>query len=95
LEAIDAFSESALLLPAASKIPKLDHIPDGQIIVIRFIRSDRKLDIFTEKFEVSRNLVYTYVRAVIDTSAYSLALYLGDELIQIFDYNVPSTEWKI
>lgn len=81
-----------MLLPAATKLPRLEHIPDGQIIVIRFIRSDQKLDIFTEKFKVPKGLVYTYVKAVIDTSTHSFSLYLGDELIQIFDYHIPSTE---
>jgi hypothetical protein len=37
----------------------IDHIPDGNISLIRFIRSDRKLDIFGEKFEVSKDLVYS------------------------------------
>jgi hypothetical protein len=32
-------------------LPDLDEIPDGNINLIRFIRSDRMLDIFGEKFK--------------------------------------------
>jgi putative transposase len=92
LEASGGHSDPAMLLPAATKLPRLEHIPDGQIIIIRFIRSDQKLDIFTEKFKVPKDLVYTYVKAVIDTSTHSFSLFLGDELIQIFDYHIPSIE---
>lgn len=38
------------------------------MIIIRFIRSDRKLDIFGEKFTVSKDLVYSCVKAVIVTT---------------------------
>jgi hypothetical protein len=92
LEEIEALGDSALLLPPATKLPKLDHIPDGQIIVIRFIRSNRQLDIFSEKFKVPKELVYTYVKAVIDTSAHSLAIYQGDDLVVAFEYSIPSSE---
>ena len=50
---------------ANTKLPQLDEIADGNIILIRFIRSNRVLDIFGEKFIVSKNLVYSYVKAVI------------------------------
>jgi hypothetical protein len=92
LEEIATLGDSALLLPAATKLPKLDHIPDGHIIVIRFIRSDRQLDIFSEKFKVPKELVYTYVKAIIDTSNHSLAVYLGDDFVMSFEYRLPSGE---
>lgn len=90
LEEIDALGDSALLLPAATKLPKLEQIPDGHIIVIRFIRSDRRLDIFSEKFKVPKELVYTYVKAVIDTANHSLAVYIGDDFVMAFEYRLPS-----
>lgn len=92
MEEIEALGDSPLLLPAATKLPKLDHIPDGHIIVIRFIRSDRQLDIFSEKFKMPKELVYTYVKAVIDTSNHSLAVYQGDDFVIAFEYKLPSNE---
>jgi hypothetical protein len=59
-------------------IPELDHITDGQIIVISFIRSERQLGIFSEKFKVPKELAYTYVKAVIDILAHNLAVYQGE-----------------
>mgnify|MGYP001829142457 CR=1 FL=1 len=69
-----------------TKIPDLDEMPDGNIILIRFIRSNRLLDIFGEKFKVSKSLVYSYVKAVIVTEIGTLQIYLGDELVDKFDY---------
>ena len=92
MEEIEAFGDSALLLPSATKLPKLDHIPEGHIILIRFIRSDRQLDVFSEKFKVPKELVYTYVKAVIDTSTHSLAVYQGEVFVIAFEYDLPSGE---
>ena len=78
---------SLVRLGGNTKIPDLDFLPDGNIIIIRFIRSNRELDIFGEKFKVSKDLVYSYVKAVIVTSINSLQVYLGDELVEIFDYH--------
>jgi len=71
-----------------TKIPALEDIPDGNIILVRFIRSDRKLNIFGETFKVSQDLVYSYVKAVIVTEIHTLQLYLGDELVTSFDYKL-------
>ena len=74
---------------ANTKLPQLDSIADGNIILIRFIRSNRLLDIFGEKFLVSKDLVYSYVKAIIVTKIHRMQLYLGDELIDAFDYHLP------
>ena len=71
-----------------TKLPELGQIPDGNIILIRFIRSNRVLDIFGEKFKVSKSLVYSYVKAVIVTKIHRLQLYLGEELVDSFDYHL-------
>ena len=92
LETISGIDDTPVMLPPATKLPKLEHIPDGQIVIIRFIRSDRLLDIFTEKFEVPKELVYSYVKAVIDTSQHVLNIYLGEDLITSFEYSIPSDE---
>ena len=90
MEAINELDGVPQTLPAATKLPRLEDIPDGRIVLIRFIRSNRTLDIFTERFKVPRELVYCYVKAEIDTSLHALELYLGDEFITSFDYHIPS-----
>jgi hypothetical protein len=89
LEVIAAEDFRPVTLGANTKMPVIDYIPDGNISLIRFIRSDRKLDIFGEKFEVSKDLVYSYLRAIIVTEIHALQVYLGDELIQTFEYRLP------
>jgi hypothetical protein len=73
-----------------TKLPDLDTVPDGNIILIRFIRSNRLLDIFGEKFKVSKSLIYSYVKAVLVTEIGSLLIYLGDDLVDKFDYNLTA-----
>ena len=74
---------------ANTKLHDLDYIPYGNIIFIRFIRSDRTLNIFGEKFRVSKDLAYSYVKAVIVTEIHTLQVYLEEELVEVFDYQLP------
>jgi len=60
------------------------------VILIRFIRSNRVIDVFGEKFIVSKELVYSYVKAVIVTQIHRLQVYLGEELVETFSYDIPS-----
>ena len=90
LEVIKNSNHKAQRLAGNAKLPQLDDIPDGNIILIRFIRSNRLLDVFGEKFKVSKDLVYSYVKAVIVTQIHSLQLYLGDDLVQKFDYQLTA-----
>jgi len=90
LEVIEKAGFKPIKLGGNTKLPVLDSIPDGNIILIRFIRSDRMLDIFGEKFKVSKSLVYSYVKAVIVTKIHTLQLYLGEELVDTFDYTLTS-----
>ena len=71
-----------------TKLPDLDEIADGNVILIRFIRSDRNLDIFGEKFKVSKDLVYSYVKVVIVTQIHQLQIYLANDLAETFDYQL-------
>ena len=73
-----------------TKLPNLDSVPDGNIILIRFIRSNRLLDVFGEKFKVSKSLVYSYIKAVIVTRIGSLQIYQGDELVDVLDYKLTA-----
>lgn len=90
LEVLSADKFNSATIGANTKLPQLDEVPDGNIILIRFIRSNRMLDIFGEKFKVSRNLVYSYVKAVIVTNIHLLQVYLGDEIVETFDYHLTA-----
>jgi hypothetical protein len=90
LEEIQKDGFKPIKIGGNTKLPDLDTVPDGNIILIRFIRSDRLLDIFGEKFKVSKNLIYSYVKAVIVTQIGSLQIYLGDDLVETFDYQLTA-----
>ena len=89
-EAIRKDGYEPIKIGGNTKLPDLKTVPDGNIILIRFIRSNRLLDIFGEKFKVSKNLIYSYVKAVIVTEIGSLQIYLGDELVEKFDYQLTA-----
>jgi len=78
------------LLPESFQVPK-EKIPveDGYIHFFRFIRSDRQLNIFGEKFKVSKDLVYEYVKATICTDIHTLQVRHDDQLAQAFEYPLP------
>ncbi len=44
---------------------------------------------------VSKELIYSYVKAVIITAGHALKVYLGEELVEIFEYRIPSETWPI
>ncbi|NIW11856.1 MAG: hypothetical protein GWN33_15670, partial [Gammaproteobacteria bacterium] len=79
-----------ILPPQRFTLPSIGYIPDGTISLLRFIRSDRKLDIFGEHFELPKALIYTYVRAKIITGLHQIQVYSGDELIISFPYQLPA-----
>ena len=81
-----------MTIGANTKLPQLDGIPDGNIILIRFIRSDCMLDIFGEKFKISQDLVYSYVKAIIVTEIHQLQIYLGNELVDTLDYQLSTDQ---
>ena len=70
------------LLPESFQLPK-EKIPieDGYIHFFRFIRSDKQLVIFGEKFTVSKELVYEYVKATICTEIHTLQVRHDDKLL--------------
>ena len=90
LEEIKKNGFTPIKLGGNTKLPDLDIVPDGNIILIRFIRSNQLLEIFGEKFKVSKSLVYSYVKAVIVTKIGSLQIYLGDDLVDKFDYRLTA-----
>jgi putative transposase len=74
------------------QIPERIGVVDGEVIIIRFIRSDRKLNIFGEIFLLKADLVYKYVQAVISVEAQMLKIFYDDRLEQEFPYYVP-VDW--
>ena len=60
-EVVEALQTWPWKMPAAKKRPNLDVLPEGQIVRIRFIRSNLKLDIFSETFPVPAELKYSHV----------------------------------
>ena len=90
LEMIKSNAFKPVTIGANTKLPQLDEVPDGNIILILFIRSDRMLDVFGEKFKISKDLVYSYVKVVIVTEIHQLQIYLGNELVNTLDYHLSA-----
>ncbi len=60
----------------------------GRYHLIRFIRSDCKLDIFGERFTVDPSLQYEYLIATVDVAAQKLKLFLDDLQVDEFPYKL-------
>jgi hypothetical protein len=58
----------------------------GRYHLVRFIRGDRKLNVFSELFHLPPELQYEYVVATIDVKEQKLKLYLGQTQVEQFDY---------
>lgn len=71
-------SRTKLNFPMGSKPRRFGEPTKGKYHVIRFIRSDLRLDIFGEKFPVPADLKYEYVRATINIKRETLQLYRDD-----------------
>lgn len=84
-------SKDIHLLPKGFKVPEKLNIADGHIHLIRFIRSNRILDIFGEKFAMPMPVEYEYVWATIDTQQEKLFVSHDKELIKELAYSLPKT----
>lgn len=73
------------------KIPNNPEIEDGNIHVIRLIRSDLKLNIFSETFDMPQELEYEYVVATICTDSHIIRVY-DNQLKSLFTlpYKIPN-----
>jgi len=56
--------------------------------VIRFIRSNRRLDLFGESYYLPTVAIHEYVWSTIDVRKQRLSFYLGDELLDERDYRL-------
>jgi len=71
------------------KIP----LTEGNIYYIRYIRSDLKLYLPNEEFNVKACLKYSYVVAQINIEKQMLFIWQDTQLIQTFLYEIPAVEW--
>ena len=78
-------------LPRDFKLPSRLSIYPGYVHLVRFIRSNRILDIFGEKFAMPVELEYEYVWATIDTKDESLSVYHDSVLVDRLSYHLPKT----
>ncbi len=79
------------LLPASFRLPNKLSICPGYVHLIRFIRSDRILDIFGEKYVMTSDVEYEYVWATIDTAKEKLSVYHDSKLIVEYPYPLPKS----
>jgi len=78
-------------LPASFKLPNKLAICPGYVHLIRFIRSDRILDIFGEKYVMPGDVEYEYVWATIDTAKEKFFVYHDSKLIVEYLYPLPKS----
>lgn len=86
-ESLQASGCSLRLLHETS-IPK-EAPSSGTIKLIRFIRSDAMLDIFTERFRLNRSVVYEYVTATIYVKEQVVIVYCQGHEVAVIDYKLP------
>jgi len=79
-----------LCFPMEEKAPThpLQKPEIGSYHVTRFIRSDRKLNVFGEIFSLAPELQYEYVVATIDVKEQNLKIFLGSAQVDEFDYKL-------
>ncbi len=60
----------------------------GRYHVVRFIRSNLRLDIFGEGFRMPPEAEYAYVVATVDVGRERLTVKLGEDLVSVFPYHL-------
>jgi len=85
-----AGTEKKLVFPSKSDAPRhpLDKPEEGCYHLVRFIRSDCRLDIFGEIFPAPPETQYEYVVATIDVKEQKLKLFLDTIQVQECDYRL-------
>jgi len=73
------------------KIPDPLPIYPGYIHIVRFVRSNRIIDIFGEKYSMPLEVEYEYVWVTIDTKAQTMSVYHDSVLIEQYNYPLPSS----
>ncbi len=90
METLAQSGKKPLRFPPNQSVPKtpIKKPESGCYHLIRFIRSDCKLDIFGEHFRVSPDLQYEYVVATIDVKKQKLKLFHEQFQVDEFDYTL-------
>lgn len=83
-------SGKQLRFPDKEKAPRhpIKKPKTGRYHLIRFVRGNRKLNIFGELFQVSPDLQYEYIVATIDVKEQKLKLYLDKNQVDEFRYQL-------
>jgi hypothetical protein len=84
-------SEYIRHLPEGYTFKREARISKGKAHLVRLIRSDRKLDIFSEKFIAPKESVYEYLWCTIDIKEQKLKLFLDNKQIKEFSYELPKS----
>jgi len=79
-----------LCFPMDAKAPihPLPKPESGRYHLVRFIRSDRKLNVFGETFLLAPELQYEYVVATVDVKEQTLKIFLGGAQVDEFKYKL-------
>jgi transposase InsO family protein len=82
--------DKKLVFPSKNDAPRhpLDKPEEGRYHLVRFIRSNCRLDIFGEIFSVPPETQYEYVVATIDVKEQKLKLFLDTIQIEEYDYRL-------
>lgn len=88
---IEKVSGDLKYIPKDFVLPKKLSIVPGNIHLIRFIRSNRILDIFGEKFSMTMEVEYEYVWVTINTEEETLSIYHDSKLVDKLNYSLPKT----
>ncbi len=85
-----AAMEKKLIFPSKSNAPKypLDKPEEGCYHLVRFIRSDCRLNIFGEMFSAPPETQYEYVVATIDVKEQKLKLFLDTIQVEEYQYQL-------
>jgi putative transposase len=82
--------EKKLIFPSKRNVPRhpLDKPEEGRYHLVRFIRSDCRLNIFGEIFPAPPETQYEYVVAVIDVKEQKLKLFLDTTQVEEYKYQM-------
>ncbi len=85
-----AATQAKLRFPASAEPPPepLPKPARRRYNVVRFIRSDARIDVFGERFPMPSEAIYAYVWGTIDVREQSLSLYLGTDLLSQREYRM-------
>src|SRR4030042_1034925 len=83
-------TKKKLIFPSKGDVPRhpLDKPEEGCYHLVRFIRSDCRLNIFGEMFSAPPETQYEYVVAIIDVKEQKLKLFLDTLQIEEYDYRL-------